>query len=277
MAVTWSTRCMGSPPEYLCLANSDDGGYVLFSGRYEAIAEASQFYNEETEEYDIPDEIDGTRVAGVECEYVVGGELQYWNQSEAVKFTRIDDEAVAGWLHDSDWEQTISVALVHAEFAALVRPAPPTTGRLPVVVGEQRRNCNKLFTADCIERYRVRWRSDKGATGAYGFAKWRKLKLLRRPGLDFDIGSETTELGIDPDSLEPIEAIHYFIVATDGSGQQWRHTDRFDSIFEVVNGIGHVVYWKNRQARQMAKHLIEELRASGLQSLDGLRDWEELE
>jgi hypothetical protein len=263
-------------PEYLCLTKSEDVGYVLFSGRHEAIAEASQFYNEETEDYNIPDEIDGIRVAGIEYEYVVGGELQYCDDSEAVKFTTIDDEAVIGWLHDSDWDRTISVALVQAEFAALVNPEFPP-GPLPVRPGEQRRSGNKLLTVDRVERYRVLWKSEDGATGAYGFVKWRKLKLLRRLGLDFDIGSEKTKLGIDPDTLEPIEAVHYFVVATDGGGKKWRHTYRFASRFEVVGLVGNVVYRTNRRACQQAKWLMDELRASGLQSVDGLREWGDTE
>ena len=48
---------VGAWTEYLYL-QPEMGGYKLFTGQHEALADLTQFFNEETEEYDLPDEID---------------------------------------------------------------------------------------------------------------------------------------------------------------------------------------------------------------------------
>ena len=106
MVSTWT--------EYLCLQRDDDEGYKLFTGQYEALAEREQFFNEETGDYDIPDEIDGQVVVGVDDDYVVGGELGYFDDQQAVSFKSPGDGAVAEWLESSGWSDKVDPESIRA-------------------------------------------------------------------------------------------------------------------------------------------------------------------
>ena len=54
MASTWD--------EYLVLRLNDNGSYVLYTGRYEVLEEAGIYWNDESEEYDLPEKIAGKEV-----------------------------------------------------------------------------------------------------------------------------------------------------------------------------------------------------------------------
>jgi hypothetical protein len=71
---------------YLCLCVGDKKTYRLFNGRYEALAEREEYYNEETEDFDIPDEIRGLKVVGIEDDCVVGGEPHWFEEKDTVEF-----------------------------------------------------------------------------------------------------------------------------------------------------------------------------------------------
>jgi hypothetical protein len=104
MVSTWT--------EYLCLQRDEAGGYNLFTGQYEALAEREQFFNEETGEYDIPDEIDGQVVVGVDDDYVVGGELDYIHDEQAVSFKSLDEKGLADWLETSGWSYKVDLMTI---------------------------------------------------------------------------------------------------------------------------------------------------------------------
>jgi hypothetical protein len=109
MVSTWT--------EYLCLQRDEAGGYKLFTGQYEALAEREQFFNEETGEYDIPDAIDGQVVVGVDDDYVVGGELGCFDDEQAVTFKSVDEEGVARWLEASGWSKSVDQATIAEHIA----------------------------------------------------------------------------------------------------------------------------------------------------------------
>ncbi len=103
---------------YLCLAPAATGR--LFTGRYEALLESSAFYNEETEDYELPEEIDGKLVKGIEDEYVVGGELECFDDSEAVEIGLLDEPQVAGWLDGSGWGTLTTLKVVSLSLKKLL-------------------------------------------------------------------------------------------------------------------------------------------------------------
>ena len=111
MVSTWT--------EYLCLQRDDTKGYKLFTGQYEVLAEREHFFNEETGDYDIPDEIDGQVVDGVEDDYVVGGDLGYFDDEQAVSFTLSDCQAVADWLKTSGWSEKVDPATIRGALGKL--------------------------------------------------------------------------------------------------------------------------------------------------------------
>jgi hypothetical protein len=57
--------------EFLCLRLNDDQTFFLCTGRRAVLAEASEYYNEETEELEVPEEIDGQAVWGIKDDCVV--------------------------------------------------------------------------------------------------------------------------------------------------------------------------------------------------------------
>jgi len=111
MVSTWT--------EYLCLQRDHTGGYKLFTGQYEALAERERFFNEETGDYDIPDEIDGQVVIGVDDDYVVGGELAHFDDEQAVSFTSPGDQVVADWLRTSGWSEKVDPATIRGALGKL--------------------------------------------------------------------------------------------------------------------------------------------------------------
>lgn len=95
--------------EFLCLTQGNVKNYRLFTGQYEALVSAYDYFNEETEEYKLPDEIDGKAVVGIEDEYIVGGDLQWSDVSKTVEFEEIKDPAIAEWLSASGWSSHASL------------------------------------------------------------------------------------------------------------------------------------------------------------------------
>lgn len=95
---------------YLCLKRKSEYRYELSIRRYEALVEAAEYYDDEQEDYILPDEIDGIPVVGLEDDYVVGGELQFYNDDEAIEFATLYSYAVRAWLKENrfDFEAVVS-------------------------------------------------------------------------------------------------------------------------------------------------------------------------
>ena len=91
--------------EYLCLTDGNHTKYKIFEGRYEVLAEATEFYSDDEEDYDLPEFIDDKKVMGIEDGYVVGGELSYFDKEEAVEFDYLGDPKLNQWLKDFSWDE----------------------------------------------------------------------------------------------------------------------------------------------------------------------------
>ena len=91
--------------EYLCLTDGNQTKYKIFEGRYEVLAEASEFNSDDEEDFDLPEFIDDKKVMGVEDGYVVGGELSYFDEVEAVEFNHFGDPKLIQWLKDFSWAE----------------------------------------------------------------------------------------------------------------------------------------------------------------------------
>ena len=91
--------------EYLCLTDGNQTKYKIFEGRYEVLAEASEFNSDDEEDFDLPEFIDDKKVMGVEDGYVVGGELSYFDEVEAVEFNHFGDPKLIQWLKDFSWDE----------------------------------------------------------------------------------------------------------------------------------------------------------------------------
>ena len=96
--------------EDLCLKRVSDTEFELFIGGYEFVAEVSDFFNEETEEEEVPEEIGGYPVQGIQEGYVIGGEILKNEGNGEVQFSDPEISEVKEWLASVDWntEQVFS-------------------------------------------------------------------------------------------------------------------------------------------------------------------------
>ena len=90
MASTWN--------EYLCLKRITDDELELSNRMYEGLGEADEFYNEELEDYILPDSINGDLVAGMNDGIIFGGELICWDDEQVIKFSDLNSFQVRSWL-----------------------------------------------------------------------------------------------------------------------------------------------------------------------------------
>lgn len=94
-ASTWS--------EDLCLKRVSQTHFELFVGGYEFVGETSEFFDEETGEVEIPDEIGGYPVRGVEDGYLIGGEIVKNEDDGEVQFSDLETPEVREWLVSVEW------------------------------------------------------------------------------------------------------------------------------------------------------------------------------
>lgn len=94
-ASTWS--------EDLCLKRVSETHFELFVGGYEFVGETSEFFDEATGEEEIPHEIGGYPVRGVEGGYVIGGEIVKNEDGGEVQFLDLETPAVREWLASVEW------------------------------------------------------------------------------------------------------------------------------------------------------------------------------
>ena len=89
--------------ESLCIERIDEENYRLFIGDYEVIGEVSDYLNEETSDYDIPETIGGAVVQYTEEDYICGGDiLQNEDDGEIILQNELDD-GVEEWLKGVNW------------------------------------------------------------------------------------------------------------------------------------------------------------------------------
>ena len=103
--------------EDLCIKRIDDTQFELFVGGYGFLAETSDFYDEETEEEIIPDEIDGCPVLGIEDGYVIGGEILKNEGDGEVQFTNLDTDEVRDWLKSIKWDDVDTITKIKSALA----------------------------------------------------------------------------------------------------------------------------------------------------------------
>ena len=103
LAVRTGSGMTSNWKEYLCLTYGDQQEYKIFEGRYNGLAEAREFYDDEAEEYELPEFIGRDKVFGVEGNYVVGGELTYFSDEQAVEFHLPGDQNLTSWLEEFRW------------------------------------------------------------------------------------------------------------------------------------------------------------------------------
>jgi hypothetical protein len=99
--------------EYLCLEKSGGGNFVLSIKSHVIIDSEyngeiiSQFYNEGTDEYDLPDEINGIKVLGWSAEFLLGVELENNFQYTRLELAQNDfEQSIRQWMKEINWDVT---------------------------------------------------------------------------------------------------------------------------------------------------------------------------
>ena len=89
--------------ESLCIERIDEENYRLFIGDYEVIGDVSDYLNEETYDYDIPDTIDGAVVQYTEEDYICGGDILQNEEDGQILLQSELDDGVEEWLKGVNW------------------------------------------------------------------------------------------------------------------------------------------------------------------------------
>lgn len=99
--------------EYLCLEKTGGGDFVLSIKSHVIIDSEyngeiiSQFYDEDTDEYDLPDEINGIQVLGWNAEFLLGVELENNFQYTRLELAQNDfGQSIRQWIKEINWDLT---------------------------------------------------------------------------------------------------------------------------------------------------------------------------
>jgi hypothetical protein len=114
--------------EYLRLERNKDGSATLAVCRYEPLASAKQFTDEQGE-LNFPDEIAGKTAVGVEAEWIVGGELACCDSGWTYKATEIC--GAIDWVRVNGWVPTNSIVAELFQAPTLAHNRKPRVRRRP--------------------------------------------------------------------------------------------------------------------------------------------------
>ena len=124
MKIMEKRLCSDSPAnswtEYLVLERLEDGKFDLAIRGYEGLAELGEYWDDEMEDWNLPDQIDGKDVVGIEDDCVVGGDLlknSYYDDEtgSGLIFTLPDQDILEGWVKKVNWfDEKIIKVLVRA-------------------------------------------------------------------------------------------------------------------------------------------------------------------
>jgi hypothetical protein len=90
--------------EYLCLQRLRINEFEISVCGYEILGERDAYYNEESDEFDLPETIDGKLVVAIEDEWVVGGSLvNHSDELMPLRFGREEVDGLIVWLKDANW------------------------------------------------------------------------------------------------------------------------------------------------------------------------------
>ena len=83
--------------EFIFLERIDEHEFEVSLRSFEGLGDAVDYWDEDSQEYELPDEIDGVSVFGVQGDGVVGGDLKCWNASDSTRFTDLDSSELRAW------------------------------------------------------------------------------------------------------------------------------------------------------------------------------------
>jgi hypothetical protein len=102
---------------------NEDRTRCVYTGRREVLAEASEYYNDETDEYDIPEEIGGQAVWGVKDDCVVAEAVGNCDDNTLTSTAFVKEE-IALWLINTSWIEYVSPSDIENAFKCLRASKP---------------------------------------------------------------------------------------------------------------------------------------------------------
>ena len=98
--------------EYLTISKGRTKRFLIATAEYQALAEASDYFNKATETYNLPEAISDQKVVRVENGYVIGGDLWIDSDDTGYEFDDLDDPKITNWLVRTSWNLLVTIDLV---------------------------------------------------------------------------------------------------------------------------------------------------------------------
>jgi hypothetical protein len=111
--------------ELLCVGFGSVKPYKLYLGAFEILGERSEFYDDEADEYILPDDINGKAVRGSKGDMVIGYEVENASYCPEDEFEFDEPSECEGWLTDTKW---LDDSLLDDLKAAVIRIGQPESG-----------------------------------------------------------------------------------------------------------------------------------------------------
>jgi hypothetical protein len=111
--------------ELLCLGFGSVKPYKLYLGAFETLGERSEFYDDEADEYALPDDINGKAVRGSKGDMVIGYEVENASYRPEEEFEFDHPSECESWLTEARWMDDRLLAELSA---ALVKIGKPQSG-----------------------------------------------------------------------------------------------------------------------------------------------------
>ena len=112
--------------ELLCVGFGSVKSYKLYLGNFEVLGERSEFYDDEADDYVLPDTINGKAVRGFKDDAVIGCEVENASYRPEDEFEFDVPPECERWLEGSKW---LDDRLLADLSAALVKLGEPTIGK----------------------------------------------------------------------------------------------------------------------------------------------------
>ena len=104
--------------EFLCVSLNEDRTFCVYTGRREVLAEASEYYNEDTDEYEISGGDRRSGSLGHQGCCVVAEAIGNYDDDKLL-LADFDQKVVQAWLVESDWVHDVSQADVKRALSKL--------------------------------------------------------------------------------------------------------------------------------------------------------------
>ena len=111
--------------ELLCVGFGSVKPYKLYLGAFEFLGERSEFYDDEADEYVLPDTINGKAVRGFKDDAVIGCEVENasYRPEDEIEFD--EPSECEDWLTETNW---LDISLLDDLKASVVRLGQPESG-----------------------------------------------------------------------------------------------------------------------------------------------------